>query len=88
MNWQNTHAVICVKKKSCNCSNCRKFKLLLEKCVEEDIENINLDSDLRDADSDDTALYYESDFLESAESDTELIKYTQTLELCNIIIKL
>lgn len=72
MNWQNTHAVIFVKK-SCNC---RKFKLVLEKCVEEDIEDINFYSDLSDADSDDTVLYNESDFLESTESDTELIKCT------------
>ena len=54
-------------EKCCNCGNCRQFKLVLEKCVEEDIEEIDFDSDLSDGESDDTVLYYESDFLESAE---------------------
>ncbi|XP_061196862.1 uncharacterized protein LOC133205135 [Saccostrea echinata] len=63
-------------EKCCNCGNCSKFKLMLEKCVEEDIEYIHFDSDLSDADSDDTVLYYEFDFLGSAESDTELLECT------------
>ncbi|XP_078321868.1 bifunctional 3'-5' exonuclease/ATP-dependent helicase WRN-like [Crassostrea virginica] len=54
-------------EKCCNCGNCRQFKLVLEKCVEEDIEEIDFDSDPSDGESDDTVLYYESDFLESAE---------------------
>ena len=58
-------------EKSCNCI---QFKLVLEKCVEEDIEDIDFDSDLSDGERDDTVLYYESDFLASAESDTELLK--------------
>ena len=61
-------------EKSCNCGNCIQFKMVLKKCVEEDIEDIDFDSDLSDAESDDTVLYYESDYLESAESDTELLK--------------